>query len=222
MNEEKLNEVGALTEVDSKDLTKKKIRNKITLVYYYLIQFAFFILSSLGGLVLGLYGKSIVTYPYVSFSQRYIYGPIIIALAHGGNFGLSYQLSRKKRLIMKKSDPKVLTPSYIYPAIALNILLSTLSLFAIYNIILYENILTINTLYGVYVNKHKKFKKNLCWAKQSELLKSFWEIRCNCNGEQNTTLKVIYLMQEEMLDTQFPGIFLTSSSHYLSESLNKW
>ena len=50
MNEEKLNEVGALTEVESKDLTKKKIRNKITLVYYYLIQFAFFILSSLGGL----------------------------------------------------------------------------------------------------------------------------------------------------------------------------
>ena len=207
MNEEKLNEVGALADIESKDLTKKKIRNKITLTYYYLIQFAFFILSSLGGLVLGLYGKSIVTYPYVSFSQRYIYGPIIIALTHGGNFGLSFQLSRKKRLIMEKSDPKVLTPFYIYPAIVLNILLSTISLFAIYNIILYKNILTINTLYGVYVNKNKKFKKNLRWSKQSELLKSFWEIKCNCNREQNTTLKVIYLMQKNAFYNSFRNIF---------------
>ena len=160
MNKEKLNEVGALTEIESKDITQKKIRKKLTLAYYYIIQFAFFIFSSLGGLVLGLYGKSIAIYPYIAFSERYIYGSIIIAVTHGSNIGLSYHLSRKERLIMKKSDPKVLSLSYVYPAIVLNIVLSTISLFSIYNILLHDNILSMNTLYGVfYKGKSKKLGK---------------------------------------------------------------
>ncbi len=159
MNEEKLNEVGALTEVDSKDLTKKKIRNKITLVYYYLIQFAFFVFLSLVGVAFGLYSRSIASYPYISFSERYIYGPIILAITHGGNLGLSFQLSRKKMLILKKSEPKELALPYIYPAIFLNIILSTISLFAIHNLVFEGRIFTIGIMYGVYENKDLNIKK---------------------------------------------------------------
>jgi len=159
MNEEKLNEVGALTEVESKDLTKKKIRNKITLVYYYLIQFAFLVFLSLVGVAFGLYSRSIAAYPYSVFPERYIYGPIILAITHGGNLGLSFQLSRKKMLILKKSEPKELALPYIYPAIFLNIFLSTISLFAIHNLVFEGRIFTIGTMYGVYENKGLNIKK---------------------------------------------------------------
>ena len=158
MNEEKLNEVGALTEVDSKDLTKKKIRNKITLVYYYLIQFAFLVFSSLVGVAFGLYSRSISSYPYRVFSERYIYGSIILAITHGGNLGLSFQLSRKKMLILKKSEPKELALPYIYPVIFLNIILSTISLFVLHNLVFEGRIFTIGTMYGVYENKDLHIK----------------------------------------------------------------
>ena len=159
MNEEKLNEVGALTEVESKDITKKKIRNKITLVYYYLIQFTFLVFSSLVGVAFGLYSRSIASYPYSVFSERYIFGPIILAITHGGNLGLSFQLSRKKMLILKKSESKELALPYIYPVIFLNIILSTISLFAIHNLVFEGRIFTIGTMYGVYENKDLNIKK---------------------------------------------------------------
>lgn len=159
MNEEKLNEVGALTKIDSKDLTKNKIRNKITLVYYYLIQFAFLVFSSLVGVAFGLYSRSIASYPYSVFSERYIFGPIILAITHGGNLGLSFQLSRKKMLILKKSESKELALPYIYPVIFLNIILSTISLFAIHNLVFEGRIFTIGTMYGVYENKDLNIKK---------------------------------------------------------------
>ena len=57
MNEEKLNEVSALTEVDSKDITKNKIGKKIVLVYYYLIQLGFLAISGFIGLLFGLTGQ---------------------------------------------------------------------------------------------------------------------------------------------------------------------
>jgi hypothetical protein len=119
-----------------------------------LIQFGFFIFSSLVGVVFGLYSRSIAAYPYSGFPQRYIYGSIILALTHGGNFGLSYQLSRKERLILKKSEPKLLSPIYIYPAIALNILLSTIFLFSTHNFVLDGSIFLIGPMYGVYENKN--------------------------------------------------------------------
>ncbi len=150
MNKEKLSKVGALTELKSEDITPKKIRKNLTLAYYYIIQFVFFIFSSLVGVVFGLYGNSLSFYPYNAFPQRYLYGSIILAITHGGNFGLSYQLSRKKRLMLSKSEPKVLSPVYIYPAIVLNFLLSTISLFSIHNLVTNGSPLTMNTLYGVF------------------------------------------------------------------------
>ncbi len=159
MNEDTIQQVGKLTDVNPNDLKKKGLKKKISLVYYYLIQFAFFVVSSLGGLVLGLAGTDRTAYPHVIFSQRYIYGPLILFLTHGSNIGLSYQLDRKKRLIMKKSDPKVISPSYIYPAIVLNIILSTISLFSIYNILIQENIFSTFPMYGVFYKvKSKKLR----------------------------------------------------------------
>lgn len=159
MDEKKLEEVGALTDVNPNDLTKNGFRKKITLVYYYLIQFAFFIFSSLVGLVFGLYSRSIAAYPYRGFPQRFTYGSIILALTHGGNLGLSYQLSRKKRLILKKSEPKELSPFYIYPAIVLNIILSTIILFSTHNFVLDGSIFMIGPMYGVYENNNLHINK---------------------------------------------------------------
>ena len=158
INEDKLEKVGDLVDVDSNNLTKNGFRKKITLVYYYLIQFGFFIFSSLVGLGFGLYGNSLSFYPYNAFPQRYIYGPIILALTHGGNLGLSYQLSRKKRLILKKSEPKVLLPVYIYPAVVLNIILSTISLFSMHYLVTHGSPYTMNTFYGVYYHKNFNIK----------------------------------------------------------------
>ncbi len=167
MNEKKIKEVGTLIDVNPNNLTKDGFRKKIALVYYYLIQFGFFIFSSLVGVAFGLYGNSLSFYPYSAFPQRYIFGPIILALTHGGNLGLSYQLSRKKRLILKKSEPKVLPPVYIYPAIVLNIILSTISLFSIHNLVTHGSPMTINTYYGVYYHKNLNIK-NLGRIKNTE------------------------------------------------------
>ena len=158
INEDKLEKVGDLVDVDSNNLTRNGFKKKITLVYYYLIQFGFFIFSSLVGLGFGLYGNSLSFYPYSSFSQRYLYGSIILFLTHGGNLGLSYQLSRKKRLTFSKNDPKFLSPVYIYPAILLNLLLSTISLFSIHNLVVHGSPVTISALYGVYAHKNLNIK----------------------------------------------------------------
>ena len=159
INQDHLEEVGTLTDINPNDLTKNGFRKKITRFYFYLIQFALFIFSSLVGVAFGLYSKSIASYPYSVFPERYIYGPIILAITHGGNLGLSFQLSRKKRLIMKKSEHKELALPYIYQAIFLNIFLSTISLFAIHNLVFEGRIFTIGTMYGVYENKDLNIKK---------------------------------------------------------------
>ena len=158
INEDKLEKVGDLVDVNSNNLVGNGFRKKITLVYYYLIQFGFFIFSSLVGLGFGLYGNSLSFYPYSAFPQRYLYGSIILALTHGGNLGLSYQLSRKKRLVLKKSEPKVLSTVYIFPAIVLNIILSTISLFSIHNLVTHGSPYTMNTYYGVYYHKNFNIK----------------------------------------------------------------
>ncbi len=83
INEDKLEKVGDLADVDSSNLTKNGFKKKITLAYYYLIQFAFFIFSGLVGVAFGLYSRSIAilpTYPYSVFPQRFIYGSIILVL----------------------------------------------------------------------------------------------------------------------------------------------
>ncbi len=161
INNDELERVGDLVDVNPDNFTKKGFSKKIALIYFYLIQFVFFLFSSLVGLVFGLAGNSMSFYPYSAFPQRYLYGSIILALTHGGNLGLSYQLSRKERLILKKSEPKVLSPIYIYPAIVLNIILSAISLFSIHNFVTNGSPLTMNTLYGVFSKNKSNGIRNI-------------------------------------------------------------
>jgi len=164
MNEEKLNEVGALTEVETKDITKKKIRNKITLVYYYLIQLGFLAISGFVGYLFGFYRNRNSIYPFSSFDQSYIFGPILVAIAHGGNFGLSYGLRKKDKLILKKGANIQLSPFYVYPIVLLNFLLSVFSFFIIYNLVFTGHIFTASSRYGVYNRKNATSNNLASWS----------------------------------------------------------
>lgn len=160
MNEEKLNAVGALTEVDSEDINKNKIEEKITLVYYYIIQLGFLAFSGLIGFIFGLNKGTNSAYPFSSFDQSYIFGPIVVAIAHGGNLGLSYGLRKKDKLILKKGVNVQLSPFYVYPAIILNFLLSIFFFLSIYQLMVSGNTFTATTRYGVFTEK-KATKNNL-------------------------------------------------------------
>ncbi len=153
MNEEKLNEVGALTEVEAKDIDKNKIRKKITLVYYYFIQLGFLVISGFTGFLLGLYKDTNSTYPFSGFDRSYIFGPIFVAIAHGGNLGLSYGMRKKNKLIFKKGVNIKLSPFYVYPAVFLNFVLSVFFFLSIYHIMVSGNAFTATTRYGVYTRK---------------------------------------------------------------------
>ena len=160
MNEEKLYAVGELVEVDSKKITKNKIRMKITLVYYYFIQIGFLAISSLIGYLFGLYKNANNSYPFSGFDQNYIFGPLFVALVHGGNLGLTFGLRKKDKLVLKKGANIKLSPFYVYPAVLLNFLLSIFFFLSIYQLMLSSNIFTITSRYGVYTKK-KATRNNL-------------------------------------------------------------
>ncbi|MBY9001814.1 MAG: hypothetical protein KGD64_12925 [Candidatus Heimdallarchaeota archaeon] len=150
MNEEKLNEIGALAEVESAAITDNKVRRKISLMYYYFIQLGFLIMSGIAGLIFGLVKNARSSYPYTGFDQNYIFGPIFVALIQGGNVGLSYRLRKTSKLIMKKGMNTNISPFYIYPAVFINIVLSILGFLAIYNLVLSGKVFTTTTDYGVF------------------------------------------------------------------------
>jgi hypothetical protein len=156
LNEEKLNEVGELVEVDSQDITKNKIRKKITLVYYYFIQLGFLAISSLVGYLFGLHRNAYNSYPYSGSDQYYLFGSLFIALVHGGNLGLTYGLKRKDMLITKVGSKAKPLPFHIYPAIFLNILLSVFCFVSIYNIMISGYVFTTTTDYGVFTRRNSK------------------------------------------------------------------
>ena len=153
MNEEKLNEVGELVEVDSKDITKSKVKKKVTLIIFYFIQLGFLAISSFVGFLFGLSNNASNSYPYVGFNPSYIFGPIIVAIIHGGNLGMYYRMSKNNRLIMKEGTNDKPLPFHIYPVVFLNILLSVFCFFSIYNAMISGYVFTSTTDYGVYTRK---------------------------------------------------------------------
>ncbi|MCG3254663.1 MAG: hypothetical protein KAU62_01170, partial [Candidatus Heimdallarchaeota archaeon] len=124
------------------------------------IQLGFLVISGFIGFLFGLYKNTSSSYPYSGFDQSYIFGPIFVAIAHGGNFGLSYVLRKKDKLILKKGANITLSPFYFYPVVFLNFLLSVLSFFAIYNLVFTGHIFTASSRYGVY-NRKKSTCNNL-------------------------------------------------------------
>ena len=160
INEDKLEKVGDLVDVDSNNLTKNGFRKKITLIYYYFIQFGFLAISGLIGILFGLYKDTNSTYPFSSFDQSYIFGPISIVLVHGGNLGLSYNLRKKDKLILRKGVTIQLSPFYVYSAVFLNFLLSIFFFLSIYQLMVSGSSFTTTTKYGVYTKK-KATRNNL-------------------------------------------------------------
>ena len=160
INENKLEEVGALTEVESKDINPKKIKRKIALVYYYLIQFVFLATSGLIGFLFGIYENEVNIYPYAGFNKNYIIGPVIVAIVQGGNFGMSYELRRSDKLILKKGKDTKLSPLFVYPIVFLNLILSILFFVSVYYIIAPSSSLTTFPMYGVF-NRKKATSKNI-------------------------------------------------------------
>jgi hypothetical protein len=164
MNEEKLNEVGKLTDVGTKDITKNKIGRKITLIYYYLIQLGLLFISGFVGYLFGLNGKYCAIYPHCGFDKNYIFGPILMVLAHGGNLGLSYGLRKTNKLTMKKGAKTKISPYYVYPVVFLNFVLSVLFFLSIYHLMVYD-IFTATARYGVYTKKKSVFYNK--WVKNN-------------------------------------------------------
>ncbi|MHA1224769.1 MAG: radical SAM protein [Candidatus Heimdallarchaeaceae archaeon] len=128
MDKEKIEEVGKLTDVKANDMTKQKIRKKITLAYYSIIQLAFLAISSLVSSLFGFSKRTSGFYPYVTFDPNYIFGPIIVAIVQGGNFALSYRLRKTGRLVVRKGTDTVLSPFYTYTIVFLNFILSVVGL----------------------------------------------------------------------------------------------
>ncbi|MHA1398513.1 MAG: hypothetical protein ACTSSF_12540 [Candidatus Heimdallarchaeaceae archaeon] len=153
MDKEKIEEVGKLTDVKANDMTKQKIRKKITLAYYSIIQLAFLAISSLVSSLFGFSKRTSGFYPYVTFDPNYIFGPIIVAIVQGGNFALSYRLRKTGRLVVRKGTDTVLSPFYTYTIVFLNFILSVLSFLFIYHSMRYTSAFSTTTRYGVYLRK---------------------------------------------------------------------
>ncbi len=161
MNEKKLEEIGKLTETDPNDLAMNKIKRKISLMFYYIIQFVFLITSGLIGFIFGIYENEINTYPYVGFDKNYIIGPILVVVVQGGNFGMSYGLRKSNKLILKKGTETKLSPFYIYPVVFLNLILSLLLFLSIYQMFVPRFSQTTFPMYGVFIRKELKSKNVL-------------------------------------------------------------
>jgi len=138
MNEEKINEVGGLAEVDPTDIKQKKRKKLHGFLIHYFIQVFVFLFSSLMGYLFVLWEHSDRTgYPYTSLGSnlRHTYlGPISLITLHGGNVVHSY--FHKKRYNHRFVE--------IYPAIFVNLIISFISFFMIFNALYQEP-----TFYGI-------------------------------------------------------------------------
>lgn len=156
MNEEKLKEVGVLTDTDPSDLTNNNIMRKITLPFFYLIQFVFLATSGVIALIFGVFENVKVTYPYVGFDENYIIGPILVAIVQGGNFRMTYELRKTDKLILKKGTKTKLSSLNVYHVVILNLILSLLLFLSVYFIVAprsYLPSLSTFPMYGVFIRK---------------------------------------------------------------------
>jgi hypothetical protein len=96
------------------------------------------------------------SYPYSGFDQSYVFGPLLVAILHGGNLGMYYRLSKNNRLIIKEGTNVKPLPFHIYPVVFLNILLSIFSFLLIYNTMISGYVFTTTTDYGVFTRRKSK------------------------------------------------------------------
>ncbi|MCG3217316.1 MAG: hypothetical protein KAS63_11345, partial [Candidatus Heimdallarchaeota archaeon] len=96
MNKEKINEVGELLEINTSDIKESKTRMFIKRFTYPLVQIAFFIISSISGILLGFWEKQTQPgYPYTSSNRFYTLGIPTILFIHSGNAIFSTKTRKK-------------------------------------------------------------------------------------------------------------------------------
>ena len=154
INENQLEEVGGLVDVNPNDIKKKKGKKLHGYLIHYLVQVFVLLLSSLMGYLFVLWEHSDRSgYPYTSFNPflRHTHlGPISLLTLHGGNAAHSY--FQKKRYNLSFVE--------VYPVILVNLIVSFISFFMIFNALYQEPIFYGIPLYGVFNRgKSKKFRK---------------------------------------------------------------
>ena len=144
MKKEKINEVGELLEINASDIRESKTRTFIKRFTYPLAQIAFFIVSSISGILLGFWEKQIQNgYPYTSSPRVFRAGLPTILLIHSGNAVFSTKTRKKFGLLNFQ----------IIITVFMNLILSFLSFYFLYQYISKQEIFCISTLYGSYKKK---------------------------------------------------------------------
>lgn len=165
MNEKKIKEVGTLTDVNPKDIKQKRRKKIHGYLIHYFVQVFVLLLSSLMGYLFVLWEHSDRSgYPYTSLSPflRHTYlGSISLLTLHGGNAAHSY--FHKKRYNLSFVE--------VYPAIFVNLIISFISFFMIFNALYQELFYGLGVIpaYGVFTRKNSKrirkiMKKSRCFS----------------------------------------------------------
>lgn len=154
INQDHLEEVGDLVDIHPNDIKQKKRKKLHGYLIHYFIQVFVLLLSSLMGYLFVLWEHSDRSgYPYTSIGSnlRHTYlGPISLITLHGGNVVHSY--FHKKRYNHRFIE--------VYPVILVNLIISFISFFMIFNALYQEPIFYGIPLYGVFNRgKTKKFRK---------------------------------------------------------------
>ncbi|MHA1514329.1 MAG: hypothetical protein ACTSPF_02230 [Candidatus Heimdallarchaeaceae archaeon] len=152
INEDYLEEVGDLVNVDPNDIKQKKRKKLHGYLIHYFVQVFVFLLSSLMGYLFVLWEHSDRSgYPYGILPRHTYLGPIGLLTLHGGNEVHNY--FHKKRYNLRFVE--------VYPVIIVNLIISFVSFFLIFNAFYQEPVYPLGVIpkYGVFEKrKSKKFK----------------------------------------------------------------
>ncbi|MBY9001813.1 MAG: hypothetical protein KGD64_12920 [Candidatus Heimdallarchaeota archaeon] len=150
INKDKLEEVGDLVEVDPEVIEQQKRKKLRGYLIHYYVQVFLLLLSSLLGYLFVLWEHSDTSYPH-SFTPRHVYlGPISLLILHGSNTVHSYFNKKKYHLRFVS----------VYPPVLVNLILSFVSFFLIYNVFYREPVYSpfgVTVEYGVF--NERKIKK---------------------------------------------------------------
>ena len=147
MKKEKLNDVGELLEVQSSDITESKIKKFLKRFSYPLAQIAFFLLSSISGVLLGYWERQVeIGYPYNSLTRIHRVGIPTILIIHGGNAVFSTKTRKKFGLTNYK----------IIVIVIINLLISFISFYTLYPIVADRIYFGIMPMYGSYKKKNNR------------------------------------------------------------------
>ena len=152
MNEEKINEVGELLNINSSDIKESKKGKFFKRFTYPITQIAFFIVSSITGLLFGYWENRVHTgYPFTSYTRVYTTGVPIFLLIHSGNAVFSSLTYRKYKL----------SKFHTFFIIISNLIFSFLCFILFYKLIYKDPFLGYAVRYGSYKKIKNKAKYSM-------------------------------------------------------------